>query len=509
MVSELILKVEAEKLIALPDFLIFSQLEDVTAVRALLGQPEKLALLVTEKANLVDKLSVATIVEALNCTLVHKLAKSQFFHVLTASIPSVLDEVFSSNKSLVDCIPNSTILKLAEAADLAMLSDSILSSVVTKQPKIISQIPAETIAVIVKSRSAMISNLPEEALSLIIVERQDVLPLLSDEDFISLLDQKPSILTLIVEHLPTSQLISFLSSRPRLLPSLPISMDPIILNLLEEKRFETKLVKVIVAMPAQTLATLASTRPWLISYVPDAALELLVSEREDLLPLLSDDNLLNLLSFRPTLLSAFAQLPAERLSPILRDRPALTERLPPSAEPILSSLLLRKSFLSKLSMSLMASLATSPGILKLITKYSLIQVFRIYKLNPCATLLPSQVLTVHPTLPAHLDTSSLPPLFHFVEDPWFRARLPCATVTSLIKMPGISATLPVSVLENVLTSRRLLTCLPASFLEQVCYLFVTAIYKREHQRLKLARKLTHSNHSTLFVTGARQQRLWP
>ena len=152
-------------------------------------------------------------------------------------------------------------------------------------------------------------------------------------------------------------------------------MDPIILDLLEEKRFETKLVKVIVAMPAQTLATLASTRPWLISYVPDAVLELLVSERDDLLPLLSDDNLLNLLSFRPTLLSAFAQLPAERLSPILRDRPALTERLPPSAEPILSSLLLRKSFLSKLSMSLMASLATSPGILKLITKYSLIQVF--------------------------------------------------------------------------------------------------------------------------------------
>ena len=90
-------------------------------------------------------------------------------------------------------------------------------------------------------------------------------------------------------------------------------------------------------------------------------------------------------------------------------------------------------------------------------------------------LLPSQVLTVHPTLPAHLDTSSLPPLFHFVEDPWFRARLPCATVTSLIQKPGISATLPVSVLENVLTSRRLLACLPASFLEQVCFLFVTAI----------------------------------
>ena len=124
-------------------------------------------------------------------------------------------------------------------------------------------------------------------------------------------------------------------------------------------------------------------------------------------------------------------------------------------------------------------------------------------------LLPSQVLTVHPTLPAHLDTSSLPPLFHFVEDPWFRARLPCATVTSLIQKPGISATLPVSVLENVLTSRRLLACLPASFLEQVCFVFITAILKREDQRLELARKLTHSNHSALFDTGARQQRLWP
>ena len=189
-------------------------------------------------------------------------------------------------------------------------------------------------------------------------------------------------------------------------------MDPIILNLLEEKRFEAKLVKVIVSMPAQTLATLASTRPWLISYVPDAALELLVSERDDLLPLLSDDNLLNLLSFRPTLLSAFAQLPAERLSPILRDRPALTERLPPSAEPILSSLLLRKSFLSKLSMSLMASLATSPGILKLITKYSLIQVFRIYKLNPCATSTTATLSGAHcPPHPASTPRHLFPPSF--------------------------------------------------------------------------------------------------
>ena len=43
-VSELIATVKAERLAALPDFLLSSQLEDVAAVAALLNQPEKLTM---------------------------------------------------------------------------------------------------------------------------------------------------------------------------------------------------------------------------------------------------------------------------------------------------------------------------------------------------------------------------------------------------------------------------------------------------------------------------------
>ena len=485
MVAELIATIEAEKLAALPDFLIFSQLEDVGAVAALLNQPEKLTLLASEKPTLVEMVSLPLVVEALmDCTLLVKLTISPFFPTLAKAIPSVITDVLALEPSLVECIPDSTILHLAEPSTINIFTDSVLSTVLVKRPNIIRELPSETLAATVQSRPAMVANLPEEVLISIIAGRQDVLTLLPDDDLIALLKLRPSFLALIVEHLPSSQLLLLLSSRPKLLPSLPpsadhiissslkkkhlknkllkllqampgrllatlassrpamvanlpeevlvsiiagrqdvftllpdedltallelkptflaliveylpssqlllllssrpqllpslpTSADPIISNLLQEKYLKHKLLKLVQAMPAITLATLASSRPWLIANMPPSALNSLVA-RDDLLPLLKDHHLLNLLSFKPSLLSALAELPSDKLSPILKSRPALIERLPPSARPILSSLLLQKSFLKKLSLPLLVGLASSPTILGLLTKFSLIQVLRI------------------------------------------------------------------------------------------------------------------------------------
>ena len=277
--------------------------------------------------------------------------------------------------SLVECIPDSTLLHLAEPSTINIFADSVLSTVLVKRPNIIRELPSETLASTVQSRPAMVVNLPEEVLVSIIAGRQDVLTLLPDEDLIALLELKPTLLALIVEYLPSSQLLLLLSSRPQLLPSLPTSADPIISNLLQEKYLRHKLLKLVQAIPASTLATLASSRPWLIANMPPSALKSLVA-RDDLLPLLKDHHLLNLLSFKPSLLNALAELPSDKLSPILKSRPALIERLPPSARPILSSLLLQKSFLKKLSLPFMVGLASSPTILGLLTKFSLIQVSR-------------------------------------------------------------------------------------------------------------------------------------
>ena len=380
-VSELIARVEAERLAALPDFLLFSQLEDVAAVTALLNQPEKLTLLAATKPLLVEMVSLPIVVEAFHdCDLLANLTLSPSFPTLAAAIPQLITDVLALEPSLVDCIPDSSLLHLAEPPTIAIFTDHVLSTVLLKRPDILTKIPSESLAATVQSRPAMVANLPEEILGLIIADRQDVLTLLSDKDLVTVLNLKPNFLSLIVEHLSSSHLLLHLSSRPRLLSLIPPSADAIISNLLKKKRHEKKLLKLMKTMPARMLATLASSRPWLIANIPFSALESLVV-RADLVPLLKDDHLLNLISFRPSLLRAFAELvPAEKLSAILRSRPDLLQRLPPSAKPILSSLLLKKSFLKKLPLPQVTKLASSPTILGLVTKFSLIQVHIQYNI---------------------------------------------------------------------------------------------------------------------------------
>ena len=108
-----------------------------------------------------------------------------------------------------------------------------------------------------------------------IIDRQDVLPLLPDEDLIALVKLKPSILGLTFDHLPTSQLLILLSSRPQLLHSLPTSADSIISRILRDKRNLNKLMKLVKAMSAKDLVALASSRPALVADIPDEVLAVL------------------------------------------------------------------------------------------------------------------------------------------------------------------------------------------------------------------------------------------
>ena len=428
---------------------------------------EVLATLASTRPELVGNLPDEVLILIIDRQDVLPTLSDQDLIALVKLKPSILGLPF-------DHLPTLQLLMLLSSRpqllhSLPTSADNIISRILgnrsnqNKLLKLVKAMPARNLATLASSKTALVANLPDEVLILIIAGRQDILPLLSDADLIALVKIKPKSLALLVNHLSTSQLLEFHSSRPQLLPSLPTSADPIISNLLKNKRSENKLLKLIEAMPARVLASLASNRPWLIAHMPLPALKYLV-DRDDLLPLLKDDHLHNLLSFKPSLLSVIAQLTAGKLSTILRSRPALIERLPPSAKPILSSLLLQKSFLSKISLPLMAKLASSPTILQLVTKLSLIQVIIIL---PSKCVFDSQVLLVHPTLPSQLETSTLLPLLHYIQDPWFRARLPCSAVTSLVEKPGLLRSLPPGVLESILTSRRLLACLPSSLLEQV------------------------------------------
>ena len=175
-----------------------------------------------------------------------------------------------------------------------------------------------------------------------------------------------------------------------------------------------------------------------------------LSQRQDVLELLSDQDLVNLLSFQPAILNIVADFPSDLLLEFLQSRVALLEKIPPAAEPYLAQLLVHEKFIRKLPASFMASLTSNTLVRKLLTKFAIITVLR-----------------VHPALPTLVPPEDFLPFLKYLNDPWFRLRIPCLTISLMSKNPGIIDMLPVSVLENVITSRRILSCIPASNLEKL------------------------------------------
>ena len=214
-------------------------------------------------------------VKALDCPLTARLTLSPFFPELAAAIPSVVSGVLALQPSLLECLPDSTLLQLADPSTITVFTDSLLSTVLERRPNILRQLPIETLTATVQSRTALVANLPDEVLILIIADRQDVLPLLPDEDLIALVKLKPSILGLTFDHLPTSQLLMLLSSRPQLLQSLPTPADNIISRILGDRSNQNKLLKLVKAMSAKDLVALASSRPALVAELPDEVLAVL------------------------------------------------------------------------------------------------------------------------------------------------------------------------------------------------------------------------------------------
>ena len=102
-------------------------------------------------------------------------------------------------------------------------------------------------------------------------------------------------------------------------------------------------------MPVSILATLASSRPATVANLSKEALVLIIADRQDVLPLLLDKDLVNLLKLKPSFLSLiFEHLPTAQLVSLLSSRPQLLTSLPRSADAIISNLLKNKRHKNKL-----------------------------------------------------------------------------------------------------------------------------------------------------------------
>ena len=75
------------------------------------------------------------------------------------------------------------------------------------------------------------------------------------------------------------------------------------------------------------------------------------------------------------------------------------------------------------------------------------------------------ILRVHPTLPAFITSHEISDFLPFLADAWFRARIPCTTISIMSSDVEFVRTIPAWILEIIVTSKRMLSCIPVSNLE--------------------------------------------
>ena len=416
--------------------------------------------------------------------------------------PSKLLSVVKAFPELLNDVPSSVFTNILQEKSgvLNNISPRALSEVFKEIPKqvltnlikrLVSQIPPKELLSSVESIwtetfSQILSELPESVVANIVssIPSNILLQISSDPALINKL--QPSDIENLVDKVPTDQLKLFLAhgilADQNILQKVPpavitkVARNQELLSLISDDNLlmvANIFPDLLGIIPVSSIVHIAKTRPWTIGMLPISFFTSLSSSRlHDILSSLSDQDIVNLLTFKPALVNIVAGLPTKLLVKILHSRQLLISKIPSVAEPFISQLLVDEKLIRKLPVSLLASLAGVPGVEKLVSKFAVISILR-----------------AHPSLPTLIQPSLLKPFVHFLSDPWFRTTLPCATISLMSKKAAsIVDIIPPSVMEKVITSRRILSCIPASDLENMM-----------DQRLKLSRLSMVS-----LLRGARQ-----
>ena len=424
-------KLDIEVIASLPDYLVKSQLENKELLATLLNFPEKLLSVIKSFPNLLSEVPTHVVVSILQTDpkALENIPPEIIIEVLQVVPAAVL-------ASLIPIVPDELLLQFGTNSDLvnnldADFIENLIDNVSVDQIKLL-------LAHGFLSEPEILKKLPMAAVTKF-AGNLELLSLISDNSLISLVDLFPEILN---------------------------------------------------SVPASSAAHIAKTRPWLIGMFPLSVLSSLSpSKVDDLLALLSDQDLVNLITFQPALVNIGAEFPSDLLVKFLQSRTELLGKIPPAAEPFLSHLLVNEKFIRKLPASLLASLAGNKAVEKFLTKFAIITVLRVY-----------------PTLPSLVPPSEFLPFMHFLNDPWFRMNIPCLTVSLMSKNTEIIDILPVAVLENVITSRRILSCIPASNLEKIMEYRLRLSRLSMLAMLRSARQLPRDKYSMgLLVNFLREQ----
>ena len=350
-------------------------------------------------------------------------------------LPShIVVQLLEKRPTLLDVIPANAEESLGE----------VIQSLVNSSPDIIIQFPSNFLLDMARNRPWIVAKFPQQVINSL-AARHEILFQLTDEELMKLLELKPSLLHILV-HLPPHVLLRLLEVRPNLLHLIPPAAEPALEEtVLQLLRSNPDIVR---KLPVSFLKEIASSRPWIVAKFPDPVMDSLAS-RHQILFQLSDSQLSSLLSYSPRVLRILPALPREVLSRLFRQRSNILDLIPVQAEPFLKHLLTDNSFLLKVQPEVLAQMAGHKLIQKFLNKYSIISLLR-----------------VHPGMVKYI-TSSVNYFMKYLEDPWFRMRIPCQTISLISENVKLIENLPREILETVVTSKRILSCIPASSLERL------------------------------------------
>merc|ERR1719450_670279 len=475
-------KLDASVITSLPQFLIKSQLENRNLIVELLKFPEKLLSLVKIFPNLLLEIPTEVLLSIgeNNSTELTKIPIERIFETLGEIPIEVLSSLF---EKLTDITPR-IFIKYLKVIPLQVLSN--LNRLFSRIPSkallsALQDIRSETI-------SEVIREIPQDVITTLIrsMPSDYLLQLSSNRVLINKL--QPKDIENLVDKVPTDQLKLLIAhgllADKKLLEIVPltaitkVARNVELLSLISDKTLllvADLFPNLLESLPSSTVAHIVKTRPWIVGMLPMSVFTSLSSSRlEDLLALLSDQDIVNLVTFQPALINVAAKLPSNLLIKVMLSRKSLLSKLPSMAQPFISQLLVNEDFIKKFPVSFLASLVGIKGIEKFVTKFAVITILR-----------------VHPSLPTLISPSEFKPFIHFLSDPWFRTTIPCRTISMISKdkeATDLVDIIPSSIMEKVITSRRILSCIPTAHLKNLM-----------DQRLGLSRLSMSS-----LIKGARQ-----
>jgi len=401
--AQIVEQVEVSVLTEVPEFIVRDQLSNKRALTALLNDPPKLQAIVDKYGDLLNEIPPMTIVD-----------------------------IVRNDSMVLASIPTDLFTTLATCDVVGMLSSEF--------------IPSE-----------LIENSTDKFVRLLI-EKPDIIDCISDlylgefvkkafDDAVFLdsnstkagREETTMAISRSIMMLADKSLLR-LASREDIQDALP---DFVIVDMINDRP------NIVRLLPKSIIIKMAKTKPWLIGKMSMTAV-MEFSKRQEVFMTLTDRDIANILAFQSGLLSVFATLPTDVLVMFMAVHIDLLDILPVSAKSTLRRVLQNQDLLRAIPTELHAKLAKKKIVQEIIDKYSLLD-----------------ILEAHPYLVARLSPYDLKPFLRFLEDPWFRERLPCTAVRVASKDSALFDIVSDHTLATIISCRHILSCIERKDLEKL------------------------------------------